>query len=418
VVVAMRAREHSDVVRTIVMVSIVSVIALIAMALLPAPTTNGDPRMTPNWWVVLASLLAATVVVQAGAVAVARRGRAALALVVSLLAGWVVVETATDKMWVSATFVTFGIVLIAQQVGRQPSWTLLAQTCVLVVGLAVLRTQTVAEISGDGQPTVWEGLVQGYALVAAATVITWRTWAEDRRLAVLVEVRSSRSRLVEAADSARRALERDLHDGAQQRIVTASLNVATARRLITTNPDRADTVLDAITHDLHQAATQLRDVSHGIYPAELARDGLPAALHALAARAPRPITLDVADLPPQSPDIEAAIYFCCAEAVQNATKHAGPDAHITIGIHRHSSGLAITITDDGTGFDPATTTGHGLTNINDRVGAIGGHLTIQSHPATGTTIHATIPHPTNAPSRVPRLGLGGWQSVVRPFSTA
>jgi signal transduction histidine kinase len=391
---------------------------LLLTPVLAAPSTNSDPTMTPHWWGVLAALFAGTVLVQGGAVALARRGRLRLALVLSLLFGWVIVVLGAGVMAVGITFLTLGIALIAQQIGRVPTWVLIAQVCVLVAGLGVLRHETVAEIAGTGQPAAWEGMLLGYLLVAGATIITWRVWAEEQRLSRLaVELRLSRSRLVEATDSARRSLERDLHDGAQQRIVTASLNVATARRLVTTRPDRADAMLAATSLDLQQAAAQLRDISHGIYPAELARGGLDVALGTLAAHSPRPVTVEFHDLDRQDPDVEAAAYFCCAEAVQNATTHAGPDAHVRIRIEREATALSVTITDDGTGFDPATVNaGQGLTNIHDRIAAIGGDLAIHTSPTTGTTIHATIPLVTDA-SWVPRPDLDGLRGVLRRAGT-
>ena len=385
-------RDRPDVTRAIVVIAAISLVALVASPVLAPASTNGGPGVTPNWWIVLIACFAGTLLVQAGAVIMARRAAATAALLTSLLTGWVVVAVAAGVIWVSVTLLTLGIALIAQQIGRRPSWVLAAQAVILVVLLAVLRDRTVEQIGGTGEPTPWERLLQGYVLIAAATAITWQTWAQDERLARLAgDLRSSRLRLVEAGDAARRALERDLHDGAQQRVVTASLNLATTRRLITTDPERADSMIAATMTDLHHAAAQLRDVSHGIYPAELTRDGLDGALHALSRRAALPVTIDAHHVGRLSPEIEAAIYFCCAEAVQNASKHAGPDAHLMIRVERATAALTVTITDDGNGFDPTTApTGQGLTNMHDRIGAIGGTLTLHTTPGTGTTIHATI----------------------------
>ena len=120
----------------------------------------------------------------------------------------------------------------------------------------------------------------------------------------------------------RRSVERDL-DGAQRRLVAASEELSTARDVFATEPDRADTVLESTVGELQAAATQLRDVSHGIYPAELSRDGLDAAPRGLASRSPHALTVRTRDVGRRPADVEAAVYFCCAEAVQTAVDHSG-----------------------------------------------------------------------------------------------
>ena len=167
------------------------------------------------------------------------------------------------------------------------------------VGLALTLALSVqfARIAGGGgwQLRVPHALDMVLLLAAfvlqllAFVLVVLRSIARHREARQTLDgVRSSRLRLVEAGDAARRALERDLHDGAQQRVVTASLNLATTRRLITTDPERADSMIAATMTDLHHAAAQLRDVSHGIYPAELTHDGLDGALHALSDAPPFP----------------------------------------------------------------------------------------------------------------------------------
>jgi signal transduction histidine kinase len=385
-------RDRRDVVRAVLWMAAVSLAALAVTPVLAAPTTNGDPRMTPNWWLVVGGFFAGTLLVQGLALVLVRAGRAAAALVVSLSAAWVTVSLATSHMWVSIWLLTIGIVVIAQQVGRRPGWVLLTQGLLLVVVLGALRQATVDEIVGSREPARWEPLAQGFVLIGAALLITWRTWAQDRRLITLArELRASRLRLVEAGDGARRSLERDLHDGAQQRIVTASLNVAIARRLLGTEPDRAASLLAATSDNLDEAATQLRDVSQGIYPTELARHGLEAALRGLAGRASLPVSVEVRDVGRLGDEVEAAVYFCCAEAVQNATKHAGAASSVAILVEGAAVGVALTVVDDGPGFDPAATAdGHGLVNMRDRIAAVGGTLSVRSAPGRGTTVHAVI----------------------------
>ena len=210
---------------------------------------------------------------------------------------------------------------------------------------------------------------------------------------------------MESADALRRAVERDLHDGAQQRVVAATINVSTARRLLRSRPDRVDEILATTIDELDDAAAQLSDVSRGLYPAELTRDGLEASLRGLADRSPLPVTVRIRRLRRLSADVEASVYFCCAEAVQNAIKHAGGAARIVVEVDGAGPGLTVTIADDGAGFEfDAAGSGHGLTNMLDRIGAVGGTLRIDTAPGRGTTIHATSRQPSGprSPARRPR----------------
>ncbi|TDC47986.1 hypothetical protein E1212_22605 [Jiangella ureilytica] len=205
----------------------------------------------------------------------------------------------------------------------------------------------------------------------------------------LVEVRESRARIVSAADASRREIEQNLHDGAQQHLVALAVKLGLARRLA---GDDSAALLDELRTDVQETLTQLRELAHGIYPPLLREHGLGEALRTAAARAVRPTTVDVATARRFRPDTEAAVYFCCLEAMQNAGKHAGLGASVTVRVAETGEGLEFEVADDGAGFDPAATgESHGFVNMRDRLGALGGRLTVDSGPGRGTVVRGTLP---------------------------
>jgi signal transduction histidine kinase len=206
------------------------------------------------------------------------------------------------------------------------------------------------------------------------------------------QLRASRARVVSAADAERRRIERDLHDGAQQQLVALCANLRLARELAGSDPGEATALLEQLGHDIETALEELRELAHGIYPPLLADRGLTEAVTAVAARAPVRARLEARALSRYSPQVEATVYFCCLEALQNASKHAGEAASATIRILEKEGGLLFEVADDGAGFDPASGGwGSGLTNMTDRLGGIGGSLRIESSPGRGTRISGTIP---------------------------
>ncbi len=204
-------------------------------------------------------------------------------------------------------------------------------------------------------------------------------------------LRESRARIVASGDAERRRLERNLHDGAQQNLVALAVNLRLARDVLTDEPEAAGQLLDQLADDLKFTIADLRDLAHGIYPPLLADSGLAKALEATASRSPLAVRVTASGLTRYSPDIEAAVYFCCLEALQNAAKHA-PGATVTIKLWEESGGLIFAVTDDGPGFDVATAHGgHGYMNMADRLGAIGGTVRWQSEPGHGATVQGSIP---------------------------
>ena len=213
------------------------------------------------------------------------------------------------------------------------------------------------------------------------------------RLAVHdADMRASRARIVAASDEARRNVERDLHDGAQQYLVLLQLRLGQARRIIETDPNEAGTAIDEASEELARALAELRDLAHGIYPAVLESDGLPEALNAAAERASMPVSIDSDGVGRYAKELEAAVYFCCLEALQNAAKHAGEDAKASVRLSQADGHVQFEVEDDGRGYDAATIgPSAGLQNMADRIGALGGELHIDSSPGAGTTVRGAVP---------------------------
>ncbi|QIX51240.1 ATP-binding protein [Rhodococcus sp. DMU1] len=203
----------------------------------------------------------------------------------------------------------------------------------------------------------------------------------------LDEVRRSRERIVAAGDIQRRRLERDLHDGAQQRLVAASLLLRRAQRA----GEEADLrrLLADGAAELDTALTELRELARGVYPAVLTERGLAAALRSLAERAPVPVGIDDGLPGRPSPPVELAAYLIGAEAVTNAGKHSGATA-VRICLHRAGDALRMTIRDDGCG-GARPTPGGGLDGLRDRTEALGGDLVLDSPEGRGTTVDVTLP---------------------------
>jgi signal transduction histidine kinase len=206
------------------------------------------------------------------------------------------------------------------------------------------------------------------------------------------QLKVSRARVVSAGDAERRRIERDLHDGAQQQLVALSVNLRLAQELTDSDPAGATAILGQLGTDVESALEGLRELAHGIYPPFLAERGLAEALSVVAARALLPTRLDVAGIGRYPPQVEATVYFCCLEALQNAGKHAGDGASATIHVREREGGLLFDVADEGVGFDPASKAqGAGLTNMTDRIGALGGSLRIEASPGRGARIAGAIP---------------------------
>ena len=238
----------------------------------------------------------------------------------------------------------------------------------------------VALREGESLPPETERRLQGFAELVALAVAS----AQARN-----ELAASRLRIVEASDAERRRIERNLHDGAQQRLVAMSVGLRLARSKIRSAPDEAEELIAVASEELTQALEELRELARGIHPAVLTDRGLTAALEVLAVRAPLPVTVET-HLPERLPEpVEAAAYYVVSEALANIAKHAGAGA-ACVRVTRTTEGARIVVEDDGAGgADPDR--GSGLSGLRDRVEALAGVLAIESVPGQGTRLCADLP---------------------------
>jgi signal transduction histidine kinase len=209
----------------------------------------------------------------------------------------------------------------------------------------------------------------------------------------LRDARQSRERMVSTADRERRRLERDLHDGAQQRLVALRIELGLLEETVTTDPEHAVERIRELQEAADEALEELRALGHGILPPLLADRGLREALRATAARCTLPVDLRTRDLTRYPPEIESTVYFCVLEALQNAEKHALGAQHIVVELD--GSGpreIRFLIYDDGQGAsEEAFADGAGMTNMRDRLGALGGEVRIASSRGIGTSVRAWVP---------------------------
>jgi signal transduction histidine kinase len=207
-----------------------------------------------------------------------------------------------------------------------------------------------------------------------------------------LELQASRARIVAAADASRRQIERNLHDGAQQRLVAMAVKIGLLARMSADNPAASHAMLDDLRSEVQATIDELRELAHGIYPPLLRDHGLGEALRSAAKRAALPTVVTMDTTRRFDPGVEAAVYFCCLEAMQNATKHAGDAASIEVRVGVDERALTFEVADDGAGFDPTVgADGHGFVNMRDRVGAFGGAVVVESVSGRGTRITGTIP---------------------------
>jgi signal transduction histidine kinase len=203
------------------------------------------------------------------------------------------------------------------------------------------------------------------------------------------DLRDARQRVIATADAERRRIERDLHDGAQQRLVSIALTLGLAEAQVATEAPRAAQLIAQAREEIQLAIKELRELARGIHPAVLSDHGLKVALEALAARAPVPV--EVSGVPPERlpADVECAAYYVTAEALTNVAKYARA-SEAEVRVSRKGEGLRVLVRDNGVGgADPSA--GTGLRGLQDRVDALDGHLEVHSPPGGGTTVTVEIP---------------------------
>ncbi|MGH2634762.1 MAG: histidine kinase [Actinomycetota bacterium] len=212
-----------------------------------------------------------------------------------------------------------------------------------------------------------------------------------RNVALLEDLRASRKRIVTAQDERARTLERNIHDGAQQQLVALSVKLRLAQGLVSKDPDGAVSMLEDLRGETQAALENLRDLARGIYPPLLADKGLRDAIEAQARKAELPVRVEGDGIGRYPQDVEAAVYFCALEALQNVAKYAAASA-VGVRLAELDGRIEFEIRDDGAGFDPVDTPrGSGLQNMADRLEALGGSLELRSAPGSGTTVAGWVP---------------------------
>ncbi len=211
-----------------------------------------------------------------------------------------------------------------------------------------------------------------------------------RNVRLIEELRASRQRLVAAQDEERRRLERNIHDGVQQQLVALQVQLKLARTMVDRDPARAGELLESLAGASAETLDDLRDLARGIYPPLLADQGLGAALQAQARKAAVPTNVSVDGVGRYPQEVEAAIYFCVLEALNNVAKYADATS-AEISLAQRNGAIEFRVTDDGLGFDPAAAArGTGLLGMADRLEAIGGSVTVETEPGAGTTVSGSV----------------------------
>ena len=263
-----------------------------------------------------------------------------------------------------------------------PSWVTDSVLVVFAPFMVVLITQAGAQAAATLRESLQQAIEANEGLRASEALL-------ERQAEVL---RQSRARIVAAADRERRRIERDLHDGAQQRLVGLSLQLSLARDQIVSDPPAAAATIDRIRDEVRHAQEDMRALVQGLYPPVLTQHGLGPALRSMLGQLDNPLRAHVDDVARFAPDREAAVYFVCLEAVQNTLKHAGPTAVITLTLTQTVDELRLVVEDDGPGFSLDTVAaGAGLANMEDRIGSAGGSITVETGPGRGTRVIGRLP---------------------------
>jgi signal transduction histidine kinase len=233
-------------------------------------------------------------------------------------------------------------------------------------------------------------LTTGLAAAHVALVSALLTPSQNDALRAQVsQLTETRARVVDAADAERRRIERDLHDGAQQQLVSLAMNLGRAKAKLDTDPEGAKLLVAQAHQEAKDSITELRNVVRGVHPAVLTDRGLDAALSALAARSPVPVRIDVDVRERPSPTVEAVAYFVVSESLTNIARHSGA-SRAAVHIERDGDRLLVSVSDDGNG-GATESPGGGLAGLRDRVAAVDGTFRLQSSPTGGTTVTVEVP---------------------------
>ena len=373
-----------------------SVLALVAMRVAFGPSHT---IMNNLYALVACGILLLAAEVLAG------RDRNAAAASVTIVATWVVSFAIT---WASPFLSPVGLlalllplVVVADHLGPRVRTATIVVTVALCGLLSAMGVARWSDYEATHPVTLRTVLIVGIFVPVLVSVLVAGLRDNVIRLSErTTELEESRARLAVAAVEARRSIERDLHDGAQQRLASIAVDLGRATRMFDQDPPQARRIVHGLQGQLEAAIRELRDLAHGIYPPLLGERGLVGALPAAARRTILPCTVDMHSLGRHSPSVEAAVYFCCTEAIHNADRHSGGSI-ITVQASDDEGpgrGLRFSVTDNGHGFDPGSVRStHGLTGMRDRIRAAGGELRIVSAPGRGTTVEGNFPPGTRQP---------------------
>ncbi len=262
------------------------------------------------------------------------------------------------------------------------------------------QRRAVTWITRHGQPVaavIYDGQLRTlgrylHAAGQAAFMSMENTRLERDLRASMANLAASRARIMEAARTERRRLERDLHDGVQQLLVGMRIRIDLAAETIEKEPKLGARQVGLIGQEMDQLLDTVRSLARGIYPAILHDLGLGDALKSAARRSPTPVSVSIETAQRYTEDVDIAVYFCCIEALQNVTKHGGSSARASVRLWEEDHHLCFDVRDTGGGFDlDDVDPGSGLINMRDRVEALGGKLTVESRVGQGTTVHGSVP---------------------------
>ena len=257
---------------------------------------------------------------------------------------------------------------------------------------AFRRFLLVGAIAFVAVPVAMLAVLEGtpFQFLPLALAIGGLIWLRIESLTLERDLRRARVRALDAIDLERERIKRDLHDGAQQRLVSVRIHLGLLAQDANTPGERA--AMEQLGRDLDAALADIRTVTRDSNPELLLRMGVAGSLESVAAHAALPVTVESLGFGRYSPRIEHGIYYCCLEALQNAVKHAGPTAIVRIRLAGEANHVSFSVEDSGIGFDPARIeAGIGLVSLADRVEVLGGNLTIDSYPGLGTRIHGEVP---------------------------
>jgi signal transduction histidine kinase len=262
------------------------------------------------------------------------------------------------------------------------------------------RTRAVTAVGlDDARPDVAllhdVALLDDAELLDGASGMVLAGWRHERLTAdlgrAMTDLEESRRRIAEAADLERARIERDLHDGAQQRLVALRIRLGLTEDRLKVDTAEGIKMVEELGFEAETALDELRAIARGVYPPVLTERGVPEALRSMATNSPLPIHVDALDVLRHPIEIESAIYFTCVEAAQNALKHAHGASGIRITLRQTADRLSFEVRDDGAGFAVNRVDGRGIRNMHDRIEAIGGQLSVRSEPGRGTSVAGALP---------------------------